>query len=136
MNRKIHIKYRRTFIFLFPLSLFWYNSDYLFLVTWRRFVHVFFSCPCFHLCQHGGFISLTKNNKPNLLTQHEMFSTPLRNSIAMSAFSHKMNSPLRLHSGQLCVDLRYVLYETISTLYLEERALSLEERNSVLYLFQ
>lgn len=90
----------------------------------------------FYLCQHGGFISLTKDNKPKPLTQHETFSSPLRNSIALSAFSHKTSSPLRLHSGQLCVDLQYVLYETTSTLYLEEKALSLEERNSVPYLFQ
>lgn len=65
-----------------------------------------------------------------------MFSSPLRKSPALSAVSHKTNSPLGLHSGQWCVDLQHSMYETISSLYLEERTLSLEEGSSVLFLFQ
>lgn len=64
------------------------------------------------------------------------FTPPLRKSTALSAVSHKMNSPLGLHSGQWCVDLQCLMYETISSLYLEERTLSLEEGSWVLFLFQ
>lgn len=78
------------------------------------FLHVFLSsCPCFYLCQHKTFISLTKNNKCKLLAQHEMFSSPPRKSTALSVFSHKMNPLLGLHSGQWCVDLQCILYEAI-----------------------
>lgn len=88
-QKKTPVKCRKAFVFLFPLN-FWYDFAYLFFLTWHVFVYIFFSCPCFYFCQHGGFISLTKNNKHNLLAQHETFSSPLRNSIAFSAFSHKM----------------------------------------------
>lgn len=101
------------------------------------FVHVFlFSCPCFYLCQHETFISLTKNNKRKLLAQHEIFSSPLRKSTALSVFSHKINSLLRLCSGQWCVDLQCIVYEAIISLYLEEKRLSLEEGSLVLFVFQ
>jgi len=57
-------------------------------MTW--FGHVFlFSCPCFYLCQHGGFIDLTENNKHKILAQHEMVSSALRKSTALSLFPQK-----------------------------------------------
>lgn len=105
-------------------------------MTWVL-VHVFhFSCPCFYLCQHETFISLSKNNKCKFLAQHEMFSSPLRKSTALSVFSHKMNSLLGLHSGQWCVDLQCIVYEAIISLYLEEKRLSLEEGTLILFVFQ